>query len=64
MSQSSLVSLWLGCSALLGLGVGGVYPVMAAQVGSAVTAVDRDLAISTFRFWRELGYALGVELVC
>ena len=59
MSKSNLTSLWLGCSALLGLGVGGVYPIMSAQVGKSVHAQDRDLAISTFRFWRELGYALG-----
>lgn len=59
MPVDSLVSLWLGCSVLLGLGVGGVYPVMAAQVGKSVSSQDRDIAVSTFRFWRELGYALG-----
>lgn len=59
MAQSSLISLWVGCAAILGLGVGGVYPVMAAQVGKSVSSQDRDVAISTFRFWRELGYALG-----
>jgi MFS family permease len=59
MSQSSLISLWVGCAALLGLGVGGVYPVMPAQVGKSVSSQDRDVAISTFRFWRELGYAFG-----
>jgi MFS family permease len=59
MSQPALISLWVGCAALLGLGVGGVYPVMPAQVGKCVASQDRDAAISTFRFWRELGYAFG-----
>lgn len=59
MSLDALTSLWVACAAILGLGVGGVYPVMAAQVGKSVPSLDRDVAISTFRFWRELGYALG-----
>jgi len=59
MDVSSLISLWVGCAALLGIGVGTVYPVLAAEVGKSVLSRDRDIAISTFRFWRELGYAFG-----
>jgi len=59
MPVLSLLSLWLGCAALLGIGVGAVYPVLTAEVGKSVSSEDRDIAISTFRFWRELGYAFG-----
>jgi len=59
MGMPNMISLWVACAALLGIGVGTVYPVMSAQVGKSVSQQDRDVAISTFRFWRELGYALG-----
>jgi MFS family permease len=58
-SMPSLISLWVGCGALLGIGVGGVYPVMGAEVGKFVPSQDRDAALCVFRFWRELGYAFG-----
>jgi len=59
MPLPSLISLWVACAAILGVGVGGVYPVIPAQVGKSTPQQDRDVAISTYRFWRELGYALG-----
>jgi MFS family permease len=59
MGMPNMISLWVACAALLGIGVGTVYPVIPAQVGKSVSQQDRDVAISTFRFWRELGYALG-----
>jgi len=62
MDQPSQISLWVGCSALLGLGVGLVYPIMAAEIGKVTVSEERDVALTIFRFWRELGYAVGAAI--
>jgi len=62
MAQSSQISLWVGCSALLGLGVGSVYPIMAAEIGKVTASEERDVALTIFRFWREMGYAVGAAI--
>jgi len=59
MTQSHLISLWVGCAAILGIGVGSVYPILAAEIGKVYRGQDRDIAITVFRWWRELGYAVG-----
>jgi len=62
MLQLDQISLWVGCSALLGLGVGLVYPIMAAEIGKVTVSEERDVALTIFRFWRELGYAIGAAI--
>jgi len=39
--------------------VGSVYPVMSAEIGKVLASEERDIAITVFRFWREMGYAVG-----
>lgn len=49
----------LGGSALLGIGTAMVYPALIAAASDAAHPTWRSLALGTYRFWRDLGYALG-----
>jgi len=46
-------------SALLGLGTALVYPTLIAAISDAVSPVARAPVVGVYRFWRDLGYALG-----
>lgn len=46
-------------SALLGVGTAMVYPTLLATVGDAAHPLWRARALSVYRFWRDLGYAVG-----
>jgi MFS family permease len=50
---------WLPASALLGLGTAMVYPTLIAAVSDAAHPAMRARALSVYRFWRDLGYAVG-----
>lgn len=50
---------WLVASVLLGLGTAMVYPSLIAAVSDASQPVWRARALSVYRFWRDLGYAIG-----
>jgi MFS family permease len=50
---------WLLGSALLGLGTAMVYPCLLAAVSDAADPSWRARALSVYRFWRDLGYAIG-----
>jgi MFS family permease len=50
---------WLIGSALLGLGTAMVYPCLLAAVSDAADPSWRARALSVYRFWRDLGYAIG-----
>jgi MFS family permease len=50
---------WLLGSALLGLGTAMVYPCLLAAVSDAADPSWRARALSVYRFWRDLGYAVG-----
>jgi MFS family permease len=52
-------SLWIGGSLLLGLGTAMVYPTLIAAVSDASNPLWRARSLSVYRFWRDLGYALG-----
>jgi MFS family permease len=50
---------WLAGSVLLGLGTAMVYPCLIAAVSDASNPAWRARSLSVYRFWRDLGYALG-----
>jgi MFS family permease len=50
---------WLAASVLLGIGTAMVYPTLIAAVSDAAHPAMRARALSVYRFWRDLGYALG-----
>ena len=53
---------WLLGSVLLGLGTAMVYPCLLAAVSDAAEPSWRARALSVYRFWRDLGYAIGALL--
>ena len=50
---------WLLGSVLLGLGTAIVYPSLIAAVSDASHPSWRARSLSVYRFWRDLGYAVG-----
>jgi len=50
---------WFLASALLGLGTAMVYPTLIAAVSDASHPSWRARSLSVYRFWRDLGYAIG-----
>lgn len=45
--------------ALLGLGTALVYPTLIAAISDAVSPVARAPVVGVYRFWRDMGYAIG-----
>jgi MFS family permease len=50
---------WLLASVLLGIGTAMVYPSLIAAVSDASHPSWRARSLSVYRFWRDLGYAIG-----
>ena len=50
---------WLVASLVLGMGTAMVYPSLIAAVSDAAHPAWRARALSIYRFWRDLGYAVG-----
>ena len=50
---------WLVGSLLLGIGTAMVYPSLIAAVSDASQPTWRARSLSVYRFWRDLGYAIG-----
>jgi len=50
---------WLAGSLLLGIGTAMVYPSLIAAVSDASHPTWRARSLSVYRFWRDLGYAVG-----
>jgi MFS family permease len=50
---------WLIGSLLLGIGTAMVYPTLIAAVSDASHPTWRARSLSVYRFWRDLGYAIG-----
>jgi MFS family permease len=50
---------WFAASLLLGLGTAMVYPSLIAVVSDASHPSWRARSLSVYRFWRDLGYAIG-----
>lgn len=55
-------SLWLVATVLLGLGTALVYPALIAVVSDASEPDWRARALGVYRFWRDMGYAVGALL--
>ncbi|WAM30117.1 MFS transporter [Myxococcus sp. NMCA1] len=53
---------WFAGSVLLGIGTALVYPSLIAAVSDASQPAWRARSLSVYRFWRDLGYALGALL--
>jgi MFS family permease len=49
-------------SVLLGLGTAMVYPTLLAAIGDVASPAWRASSIGVYRFWRDLGYAVGAML--
>jgi MFS family permease len=50
---------WSACAALTGLGMAMLYPNLSAAIADLAPAPWRATAIGIYRFWRDLGYAIG-----
>jgi MFS family permease len=51
--------MWIIASLLLGIGTAMVYPSLIAAVSDASRPEWRARSLSVYRFWRDLGYAVG-----
>jgi MFS family permease len=52
-------SWWLFASVILGIGTAMVYPTLIAAVSDASHPSWRARSLSVYRFWRDMGYAIG-----
>jgi MFS family permease len=56
------VAIAAATAALLGLGTALVYPALIAAMSDAVSPVERAPVVGVYRFWRDLGYAVGAVI--
>ena len=54
---------WLFAAAVLGLGTAMVYPTLIAVVADVAEPRQRGAVTGIYRFWRDLGFAIGAILV-
>ncbi len=59
VARSSGFAWWLFASILLGLGTAMVYPALLAAVSDVAHPSWRARSLSIYRFWRDMGYAVG-----
>src|SRR5438093_12596995 len=53
---------WLVAAALQGLGTAMVYPTLLAAITDHAHPTWRATSLGVYRFWRDLGYAVGALL--
>jgi MFS family permease len=53
---------WLLAGIVLGVGTAMVYPTLLAAIGDVASPSWRGSAVGVYRFWRDLGYAIGALL--
>ena len=53
------ISVYVLLSVILGLGTAVVYPTFLTAIASGSHPIQRAESLGTFRFWRDLGYAIG-----
>lgn len=58
---SKFAGFAVGC-AMLGFGTAMVYPTLLAAIGDVVHPAWRATSVGVYRFWRDLGYAIGAAL--
>jgi MFS family permease len=51
--------LWAAGSVVLGVGTAMVYPTLLAAIGDVAHPAWRASSVGVYRFWRDLGFALG-----
>ena len=56
------VGLWFAGSILLGAGTAMVYPTLLAAIGDVAHPSWRASSVGVYRFWRDLGFAIGALL--
>jgi MFS family permease len=61
-APSDNFSWWMIGAVLLGAGTALVYPTLLAAIGDVAHPDWRASAIGVYRFWRDLGYAVGAIL--
>jgi MFS family permease len=54
---------WLAAAILLGIGTAMVYPTLLAVVADIAEPRQRGAVTGVYRFWRDLGFAVGAILV-
>jgi MFS family permease len=54
---------WLAAAVLLGLGTAMVYPTLLAVVADVAEPRQRGAVTGVYRFWRDLGFAIGAIVV-
>ena len=54
---------WLAASVVLGIGTALVYPTLLAVVADVAEPSRRGAIVGVYRFWRDLGFAVGAVLV-
>ena len=59
IAQQTGFAAWAIASLLLGIGTAMVYPALIAAVSDAAAPSWRAGAVGVYRFWRDLGYAIG-----
>lgn len=54
---------WLGTAAITGVGMALLYPTLIAAVGDLSHPDWRGSSLGVYRFWRDMGYAIGALLL-
>jgi MFS family permease len=54
---------WLLAAVALGVGTAMVYPTLIAVVADVAPPHQRGAAVGVYRFWRDLGFAVGAILI-
>jgi MFS family permease len=62
IAVSSAFATFAGGAVLLGIGTAMVYPTLLAAIGDVAHPSWRASSVGVYRFWRDLGYALGAVL--
>jgi MFS family permease len=57
------VAVWASASLLLGLGTAMVYPTFLSAVSDLAAPRARAATVGVYRFWRDLGFAVGAVAV-
>jgi MFS family permease len=53
---------WIAGAVLQGLGTAMVYPTLLAAIADHASPTWRASSLGVYRFWRDLGYAIGALL--
>ena len=60
--QVPVYSVWVVGALLQGIGTAMVYPTLLAAIGDVAHPENRATIMGVYRFWRDLGYAVGALL--